>query len=298
MNFAFTLLTGLLSLLAVGLSTHLTLAEEPRSEGVKISVEVDLGQDVGQSFGSLFEARDTSGRVVAGAGFQDLYNTRFRTDRHTLQFFVRPKTGEDQFTVERLPHPDLDCGVYLFDLDGQVYAWASVRGNSVRRWDEPSGRWVSELPPFAEGIRSGDGVMRLGKGQLTFTHDTAKYNDRVILSPPEEGGYHNFYYALGHLLFYHRKTGSGAFTRLLACPWTPDDAGPIDLSDAIVLDREKPFIVLFLSGHKYPRAFFTTILYGVSNEILKQSNELGLICLDCWQSVDRYFRAVLFNCCW
>ncbi len=219
--------------------------DEAPSNGVTFAVDVDLGRDIGQSFGALFEARDRKGRVVVGAGFPDVYNTRFRTGRQTLQFFVRPKTGRDQFAVERLPHPDLDCGVYLFDLHGQVYAWTSVRGNSVRRWDEPSGRWVAELPPHAEGIRSGDGVMPLGKGQLTFAENTAKYNDRVILTPPAEGGYHNFYYAQGHLLFYHRKAGSGAFTRLTACPWTPADAGPTDLSQAVVFDtpydRETPF---------------------------------------------------------
>ncbi len=220
-------------------------ADEAVPNCVTFTVDVDLGRDIGQSFGALFEARDRDGRVVAGAGFQDVYNTRFRTGRRTLQFFVRPNTGEGDFTIERLPHPDLDCGVYLFDLGGQVYAWTTVRGNSVRRWDEPSRQWVAELPPFAGGIRSGDGVMPLGAGQLTFTEDTAKYNGRVILSPPTEGGYRDFYYAQGHLLFYHRKAGSGAFTRLMACPWTPAETGPVDLSQAVVFDtpydRETPF---------------------------------------------------------
>ncbi|MGD9858292.1 MAG: hypothetical protein AB7U20_25405 [Planctomycetaceae bacterium] len=214
---------------------------------VTFSVEVDLGRDIGQSFGSLFEARNAAGRVVAGAGFQDVYNTRFRNGRHTVQFFIRPdkRTADDALTIERLPHPDLDCGVYLFDLNEQIYAWTSVGGDSVRRWDEASHRWVSELPPHAPGIRSGDGVMRLGKGQFTFARDTAKYDGRVILSPPADGGYHDFYYAQGHLFFYHRKTGDGGFTHLYACPWTPDDQGPVDLSRAVVFDtpydRETPF---------------------------------------------------------
>ena len=63
-----------------------------KSATASVSVTVDFGQDAGQSFGTLFEARDATGRIVGGAGFQDVYNTRFRTGRHTLQFFVRDGT--------------------------------------------------------------------------------------------------------------------------------------------------------------------------------------------------------------
>ncbi len=221
-------------------------AERTTSDVTTFRVELDLGKDRGQSFGSIFEARNSDGRVVVGAGFQDVYNTRFRSDRHTLQFFVRPDAGDDRFTVERLPHPDLDCGVYLFDFDEQVYAWSSVRNNSVRRWDAASGQWRAELPPKVGQIRSGDGIMRLGTGQLVFSDNQVRYNDRIILNGPDLGGYYNFYYAQGWLLFYHRHYAeSGGFTKIYACPWTPDQPQGVDLSKAIVLktkyDRETPF---------------------------------------------------------
>lgn len=212
---------------------------------VTFSATVDLGEDIGQSFGSVFEARDSRGRVVAGAGFQDVYNTRFRNSRHTLQFFVRPGAGDDSWSIQRLPHPDLDCGIYLFDLDGQIYAWTSVGGNSVRRWDAASESWKAELPPGVSGIGSGDGVMRVGSGQLVFADSAASFNGRQILSPPASGGYRNFYYAQGHLCFYHRKSGDDGFTYLLACPWTPADPQPIDVTKAFSFDtpfdRETPF---------------------------------------------------------
>jgi hypothetical protein len=209
------------------------------------SVTVDFGQDIGQSFGTLFEARDNSGRLVAGAGFQDVYNTRFRNDRHTVQFFVRPDFDSSEFTVERLPHPDLDCGIYLFDLNGQLYAWTSVGGNSVKRWDAETESWGAESPRHAPAIRSGDGVTRVGSGQLTFANDSAWYDERQILSPPARGGYHNFYYAHGHLCFYHRVPGDDGFTKLYACAWTPLNAGAINIDEAIVFEtpygRETPF---------------------------------------------------------
>ncbi|MCA9077484.1 MAG: hypothetical protein KDA93_20835 [Planctomycetaceae bacterium] len=237
------LLTFSVLLFACGFLAGTLSGDEPKT--IRFSVEVDLGQDVGQSFGALFEVRDAQGRVVAGAGFQDVYNTRFRTDRHVLQFFVRPDEGDETFTIERLPHPDLDCGIYLFDLDGNVYAWTSVGENSVRRWDAESEAWVDELPSGVSELRSGDGVMRVGKGLLAFSNDTATYDGRTILSPPEEGGYFNFYYAQGHLCFYHRKTEDDGFTKLYACPWKPSDTEPIDVSHAIVFDtpfdKEVPF---------------------------------------------------------
>ena len=210
------------------------------------SMDLDLGRDHGQSFGSLFEVRDAGGRVVAGAGFQDVYNTRFRSGRHVLQCFVRPATDEHEFEIERLPHPDLDCGIYLFDIDEELYAWSSVRNNSVRRWDEESAAWVAELPPGVPAIRSGDGVMRVGSGTLVFANDSATFDGRTILSPPDQGGYFNFHYAQGRLFFYHRvRNDSESFTRIHACPWTADSTSAIDLSDAVILktkyEQETPF---------------------------------------------------------
>ena len=201
--------------------------------GFSIKTTVDLGRDIGQSFGSLFEARDADGKLVAGAGFADVYNTRFRVGRRTLQFFVRPMTGADGHTRQHLPHPDLDCGVYLMELDERLYAWSSVRGNSVRRWDSASGKWLAELPPQTPKLRSGDGAMRVGKGLLVFSGNRAFYNGRQILEAPAHGRYYNFYYAQGRLFFYHtHRRETGGFTRIVAIPWATPDLRA-DLSKAV-----------------------------------------------------------------
>jgi len=52
-------------------------------------LRVDLQQDVGQNFGTLFEAVDDEGHVVAGAGYVGSYNTQARSDRRSLHFFVK-----------------------------------------------------------------------------------------------------------------------------------------------------------------------------------------------------------------
>jgi len=66
-----------------------------------IKVTVDRGEDIGQAFGSLFEAKSEDGRLLIGAGFQNAYNTRYRADRHELQFFVRPVDGKRDYQVTK-----------------------------------------------------------------------------------------------------------------------------------------------------------------------------------------------------
>lgn len=229
---------------------------------ITYSVQVDLGQDRGQSFGSLFEVRDQENRVIAGAGFQDVYNTRFRSDRHTLQFFVRPQTDPDKFSVTRLPHPDLDTGIYLLDLDQKLQAWTRAQKDQVRLWDAKNRKWIDAPIPETGPVRSGDGMMRLGKGMLTFTGNTVAYNDRIILNPPKLGTYYNFYYAHGHLFFYHtNRSETNGFTKIYACPWTSDSTKPIDLKQATIMQAKYVGATPFAWG-QYQDEVLTVSNYG------------------------------------
>jgi len=226
------------------------------------SIDVDLGQDLGQSFGSLFEVRDKENRVIAGSGFLDVYNTRFRNDRHTLQFFVRPQESPDEYTVTRLPHPDLDCGIYLLDLNQKIRAWSRAGKDSVRLWDADTQKWSDAPIPKTGQVRSGDGIMRVGKGTLTFTGNQVAFNERVILNSPQQGTYYNFYYAHGHLFFYHtHQADSGGFTKIYACPWTRNSTGPIDLKQATIMDAKYVGATPFTWG-QYKNEVLTVSNYG------------------------------------
>lgn len=232
------LLTGSIITLAL-LNSHSPAADSPPNSKplATFSTHVDLGQDLGQNFGSLFELRDKKGSVIAGAGFMEVYNTRFRGDRHTLQFFVKPDNNAEQFQTERLPHPDLDCGIYLMDLNQTISAWSGYRPQAMRTWNAIEKQWNDTPVPLTGPFRSGDGQMRIGTGTLTFSSNQAAYNDRIILPPPAVGRYYNFYYAHGFLCFYHgNRSEKGGFTKIVACPWTPADKGPVDLSRAISID--------------------------------------------------------------
>jgi len=232
-------LLQLISFVAILIALSPMIARaQPRSAAatMRITVTVDRGRDIGQSFGSLFEATNDDGSLVLGAGFQNAYNTRYRADRHAVQFFVRPASGERTLTTEKLPRPNDLCGTYLNSRDGVVY---STYGG-FKKWNPDTGAWQD-----ATGASGGtQETMRVAGGLLELAGSAVKYNGTTILSPPEEGSYKLFFYANGYLCFYHVNRGDGGyrpyeddengFSRLHACPWTPDEAA-VDLSKAVVL---------------------------------------------------------------
>lgn len=213
----------------------LAAAEGPREGGATFTVTIDRGPDLGQSFGSLFEVESEDGTLVIGAGFQNVYNTRLRGDRHAVQFYVRPTDGERPFRVETLPRPNDLTGTYLSGRDEVV---RSTFGG-LKAWDAATHAWRAE--PDVGGTQE---IMRLGNGLLEFGDGLVKFNGRTILAPPERGQYQLFFYANGSLCFYHVERGdrgyrpfeneADGFSKLYACPWTPEQPR-VDLSRAIVL---------------------------------------------------------------
>ncbi|MCA9011604.1 MAG: hypothetical protein KDB01_17750 [Planctomycetaceae bacterium] len=212
-------------------------ATHPRAHSAehRIVVTVDRGLDVGQSFGSLFEVTSSDGTVVIGAGFQNLYNTRYRADRHALQFFIRPTDGKRSHVKEPLPRPNELCGTYLFSRDEVIY---STYGG-VKAWDLQTGAWKSET-----GSGGTDETMRIGDKLLVFGDSEVAYDGHTILSRPQVGSYQLFFYANGYLCFYHVNRGDDGyrpftndkdgFSKLYACPWTSEQS-KVDLSRAVTL---------------------------------------------------------------
>ena len=212
----------------------LAVATSSAQKSIRVQVVIDRGPDYGQSFGSLFEGTTADGNFVIGAGFPNAYNTRYRANRHSVQFFIRPVHGNRPLKVKQLPRPtDNLTGAYLFERAGSIY---STYGG-LQRWDADSGVWQ----PTQDSGGTNES-MRLANGLLTFGDSQVTWNDRVILSPPLEGTYELFFYANGHLCFYHvnRKDGpyrqytsdKDGFSRLYAVPWTPDEK-TVDLSKAV-----------------------------------------------------------------
>ena len=196
------------------------VADEPV---FSIDVTLDLGEDIGQSFGSVFEAQDVAGNGIIGAGFADVYNTQFRNDRHVLQFYVKPdKTARRKHTITRLPFPGLGTGAYLLDFDQSLYAWDDSEGLRVRKLNDDLKTWSIADDIVRGGVRRGDGLIRVGNGILSYSLDGVYFDDKQILAPAKSGYYYKFYYANGRLFFYHRTTENGEESTVIKCaPWKP-----------------------------------------------------------------------------
>ena len=222
----------------VALTTIPALAQGADEPVMGFMVQAQFGPDTGQSPGTLFEATTADGRFVVGAGFCDVWNTRFRTDRDVVQFFARPTSGEREFTMERLPRPLAEHGAYMYDFGGEVIAATDGASSRVSAWDPATSSWDRRETTAPLRMRLGDGVLAFGSSRVW-------YDDESVLAPPEQGSTGSFYYAGGRLCFYHIWRGAVegyqpwesddvGFSKLIACPWTPGE-GPVDLSRAIVL---------------------------------------------------------------
>jgi len=222
--------------LLISLFCRSTPVKSADAKPFRIIVTINREQDIGQGFGSLFEAISNDGELIIGAGFQNAYNTRYRADRHALQFFVRAKNGRRKFTTKELPRPNNTLtGAYLFGRDGEVY---STEGG-LKSWRPKLQEWQEVAGPGGKHE-----TMRIGNDLLAFGVSNVKFNDRTILEPPQKGSYQLFFYANGYLCFYHvHRNGKpyrhylneqDGFSRLYACPWTPKEH-KVDLSKAIAL---------------------------------------------------------------
>lgn len=197
---------------------------------------VDRSTDIGQSFGSIFEATSDDSQFTMGAGFLNAYNTRLRADRHILHFYVRDNRSPSDYLTIALPRPNDLCGTYLYSRDDQIY---STYGGQ-KQWNDSANQWrpIADLGGTSE-------TMRVGNGLLKFGESTVSYNDRTILPTPDRGAYQMFFYANGYLCFYHVERGDRAyrpynndqdgFSRLLACPWTPNE-DCVDMSRALMMN--------------------------------------------------------------
>jgi len=217
-----------------------TAAVASEQSPVEICLNVDLGEDIGQNFGTLFEVRTRDNAFLLGAGFLGVYNTHYREDRHTVHFFLRSTAGGPSFTLERLPRPSNLAGVYLFSHDGRVYA----AGPEMRVWSDAESSWLEDEP--APG-----GRMRVGNDQVVFHESRVECNGIAVLNPPDQGAYNRFYYAQGRLFFYHTywaeqqgyrpyADDTEGFTKLYACPWRPADGTGVDLEQAVI--KTLPFV--------------------------------------------------------
>ncbi len=196
-----------------------------------ISLAIDLGKDLGQNFGTLFELHDENGHLLAGAGFPSAYNTYYRASRLTLQVFARPGGEARPLTVTQMPRPSDARHHYLFDVAGKLYA--TDRKAGTFEWEPLRGAWrASKQAPVLEiggkAYELAANRIALG-GADVFTFDKAT------------GTTGSYYYTAGHLFFHFAVANDpNRATKLFACPWDPDADVSVPVDKDITLDLSAP----------------------------------------------------------
>ncbi|MDP6778600.1 MAG: hypothetical protein QGI83_17740 [Candidatus Latescibacteria bacterium] len=227
---------------------------------LKVSIRVDLGRDLGQNFGSLFEAADAVGNVVAGAGYLGAHNTDVRSDRRILNFFIKPKTPVAEPSVERLPRANDDAGVYLHTFTDRVLARSrgGARDRKVRYWDEAQGKWVVDVATPGLAIHLGNRVLATSPRGVAF-------DGRSVLElGPDQGSIGETYYANGVFVYReHDRKRSPFLNRLVACPWDPIEDGSIDLQRAEILELRTDTEFAYGCGQLGRKVLITTNTGGI-----------------------------------
>lgn len=225
----------------------------------KFSIEVDFGEDAGQAFGTLFEAVDETGKVVAGAGFLNAYNTQDRSDRRLLQVYV--KLPSEEFKPQRLPRVTADSGTYLYGFDNQLFAKTrnAVTDPRQKVWDPKAQAWRGddETVPFSVAVA--DGVMTATSVQISFK------DVPVVKLAADEGKIAEPYYALGMLIYrQHLAEKSPPLNRLVALPWKPSDGKAPDAAAAAVpLTLTTPGEFIYAYGQRQDEIMAVSNLGGV-----------------------------------
>lgn len=235
-----------LLLLPSSLLPHV-VAEPPPA--LSVSATLELGPDRGQNFGTLFEVTDSSGRVVAGAGFAASYNTQPRGDRELLQVFLRPPGASRAWEVERLPNLESPAtGFYPFGMRGNLYLHnRSEKGRRptdpvVYRWDRAARKWIGDpsVPPYAE---------RVAGKVLAVTSEAVTYDGKVLLRPVPGARFGEHYFAGGNLFLKEAtRDAKERVNRVLVCPWRPESDTSLTRREEWSLELPLPLEFIYAFG--------------------------------------------------
>ncbi len=213
------------------------------SSTLVVELTVELGPDVGQHLGSLFEARKSSGEVVLGAGFQACSNTRYPQDSRRLCFFVKPVDDSIALDLELLPRVnDSATSVYLFSAGEELFARDNSLGLTYT-WSAGGKAWERSINDDNELPFTVDNDL------LCLSPDEATYRDQVVFSNEDpETRATPWYYGNGFLIAHTQaRLGPRNAARLVARVDAGDCGPPGDargrISDHARCPRRLPVLL-------------------------------------------------------
>lgn len=218
----------------------------------QIKMKVDLKTDLGQNRGTLFEATDSTGQVIAGAGYQAVYNTESRSDQRTLQFFIKPK--DRTHTITALPRVNDDAGVYLYSFNNQVYAHSRSNGQNPNQYVWQDNTWTLDdaITPFSQYVDN---------RVLEVTRDHVRYDGETILKI-DRGNIGAHYYANGTFVFRHHHAESDPpLNQIVACPW--QSGKTMSRDQGVAIDMKTDYEFVYAYGHLGENILAITNIGGI-----------------------------------
>ncbi len=187
-------------------------ARAAEAEPLDISITVELGKDVGQNLGSLFEAVDGDGRVLFGAGFAGACSTYMRDNHYVLQFFYRDRNEDARFNSIGRPHKER-FRPRLVTFGDDLLECSYRRGFDGKQWTD-AGALQAGILNF-QYVNNKPLLFTVGKCAR------AEYDGEVILTAPNAYGTYYF----GQRVFL------STLGRVYCWRWDPRQGGTAEPAD-------------------------------------------------------------------
>ena len=217
--------------------THLCPAERQNvnielgsvEPSVFIDIKFQLGADLGQSLGTLFELKNAEGQVVLGAGFDDAHSTYMRDNNRQLIFYYKSPAPEATITPMGKPF-DAKNNAARLQVDGDTLVAAANYGRSAPYvTPDGSGGWKPVESNWATQADTYGGVQFVNNGRLIFENERITYNGEAIYTSTLGAG--RYYYVNGQMVICHVKPDM-----LYVAPWKP--------GEVIALENAKSFPIV------------------------------------------------------
>ena len=199
-----------------------------------VTVHVRTGRDLGQPLGSLFEARDAEGRVIFGAGFEDIHSTYLRGNNRRVVFYYKSSTGRPSLTPIVKPFGSDRNGVRLYIDGDNLLAFHRVYNPVKLQKLNDRDAWTPLKPSWLDALDHLGGLQTVDNRRMTFFTNRILYDGREIYKSPNSGMY---YYANGLLFIFHYET-----SQLFVREWSPDSKETVNIEEGPVWPVEgNPF---------------------------------------------------------
>lgn len=175
----------------------------------EIEISLELGEDLGQPLGTLFEIRQGSS-LVGGAGFAQNYGTFSPHTARVLSFYV--SDGDSAVHIKPIGRP-FAYSSQVFNVNGDLIAVSQPDEDDLpKRYDPKTGEWLV----WRESPLSG--VQEVAERLLIYEPHRASYDDVILYEDMQS--FLSFLYRAGELFIYRHDPPHAP----RICNWRPGGA--------------------------------------------------------------------------